>query len=262
MGLIGLTSVRGAPGVTTTALGLSLAWHRPVLLVEADVAAGSAILAGYLRGSLQHDRGLRDVAAAISMGEPLDEAINAALIDLPGGRARLLPGLTSASQAPVVGGAWEPLGAHLRDLDDAGMDVIVDLGRWSARHGPEPLLPYLDLLLLATTSDLPGVHAAHGWVTVLSAELDMLGRGSDALRALVIGPGRPYSTGEVADALELPVIGDLAWDPPTAAVLSHGAAPHRNAARAPLGRSLTALATATADAVRERTATDAGEVLA
>jgi hypothetical protein len=262
MGLIGLTSTRGAPGVTTTALGLALAWHRPVLLVEADVAAGSAILAGYLRGTLPHDRGLRDVAAAISMGEPLDEAINACLIDLPGGRVRLLPGLTSASQAPVVGGAWEPLAAHLRDLHDAGMDVIVDLGRWGARHGPEPLLPYLDLLLLAISSDLPGVHAARGWVPVLRADLDTLGRGSDALRALVVGPGRPYSTREIAAALELPVLGDLAWDPPTAAVLSHGAPQHRNAARAPLGRDLTALAAATAAAVRGRTSTDAGEVLA
>ncbi len=119
------------------------------------------------------------------------------LIDLPGGRVRLLPGLTSASQAPVVGAAWEPLAAHLRDLDDAGMDVIVDLGRWAARHGPEPLLPYLDLLLLVTSSDLPGIHAARGWVPVLRAELDTLGRGADALRALVVGPGRPYSTREV-----------------------------------------------------------------
>jgi hypothetical protein len=260
MGLIGLTSARGAPGVTTTALGLALAWHRPVLLVEADVAAGSAILAGYLRGTIAHERGLRDVAAAISMGEPLNEAINATLIDLPGGRARLLPGLANASQAPVATRAWEPLALHLRDLDDAGMDVIIDLGRWGARHGPEPLLPHLDLMLLVTASDLPGIYAARGWAPVLSVELDTLGRGSDALRTLVVGPDRPYSTREVADALELPVLGSLPWDPQTAGVLSHGQPPHRAAARAPLGRGLTALAAATAEALSGRSTPDQGQV--
>lgn len=86
MALIGLTSARGAPGVTTTALGMALHWHRPVLLVEADASGGSAILAGYLRGTVAHDRGLRDVAVALSLGDPLDQAVNAALIEL---RARL-----------------------------------------------------------------------------------------------------------------------------------------------------------------------------
>ena len=260
MGLIGLTSARGAPGVTTSALGLALAWHRPVLLVEADVAAGSAILAGYLRGTVAHDRGLRDVAAAVSMGEPLDEAINATLIDLPGGRARLLPGLANASQAPVATRAWEPLALHLRDLDEAGMDVIVDLGRWGARHGPEPLLPHLDLMLLVTASDLPGIHATRGWAPILAAELDTLGRGADALRALVVGPDRPYSAREIGAALDIAVLGTLPWDPPTAAVLSHGQPPHRSAARSPLGRGLTALAAATADALAGRSTPEPGQV--
>ena len=50
MALIVLTSAAGSPGVTTTALGLALTWHRPVLLVEADPTGGSALLAGYFRG--------------------------------------------------------------------------------------------------------------------------------------------------------------------------------------------------------------------
>lgn len=261
MGLIGLTSTRGAPGVTTTALGLALAWHRPVLLVEADVAAGSAVLAGYLRGTVAHERGLRDIAAAIGMGDPLDEAVNAALIEVPGGRVRLLPGLANASQAPVAAAVWEPLAGHLRGLDAAGMDVIVDLGRWGARHGPEQLSLAVDLMLLVTTSDLPGIHAARGWVPVLRAELDTLGRGADALRAIVVGPGRPYSTREVATALDLPVLGELAWDPRTAATLSHGEPPPRAADRAPLTRALAVLAGAAATALTQRTAAP-GEVTA
>lgn len=252
MALIGLTSARGAPGVTTTALGLALHWHRPVLLVEADVSGGSAVLAGFLRGTVAHDRGLRDVAVAVGMGDPLDEAVNGALIDLPGGRVRLLPGLSNATQAPAVSGAWGPLAGHLRGLDAAGLDVIVDLGRWGARHGPERLAHDLDLLLLVTTSDLPGIAAARGWVPVLTAELDTLGQGSDALRAVIVGPARPYPTREVAAALGVQVAGDLAWDPRTAGTLSHGQPARRGAARAPLTRSLAALASTVAAAAAAR----------
>lgn len=244
MAMIGLTSARGAPGVTTTALGLALAWHRPVLLVEADVAAGSAILAGYFRGTVAHTRGLRDVAVAAKLGDPLDEALNAVLLDVPGSRVRVLPGLATPTQAPMLAGTWEPLAGHLDSLDDAGLDVVVDLGRWGARHGPEPLAHAVDLLLLVTASDLPGVHAARGWVPVLRAELDSLGRGADTLRVLVVGPGRPYTTREIAAVVGVPVVAELAWDPHSAATLSHGATPPRRAENAPLARSLRATAAA------------------
>ena len=252
MALIGLTSARGAPGVTTTALGLALAWHRPVLLVEADVAAGSAILAGYFRGTVPHTRGLRDVAVAAKLGEPLDEALNTALLDVPGSSVRVLPGLATPTQAPMLAGAWEPLAAHLDRLDDAGLDVIVDLGRWGARHGPEPLAHALDLLLLVASSDLPGVHAARGWVPVLRAELDSLGRGADTLRLLVAGPGRPYSTREIAAAIAVPVLAALDWDPRSAATLSHGEPPPRRVENTPLARSLRAAAAAVSAALQSR----------
>ncbi len=252
MALIGLTSARGAPGVTTTALGLALHWHRPVLLVEADVSGGSAVLAGYLRGTRPHDRGLRDVAVAMSLGDPLDEALNTSLVELPGGRVRLLPGLANAAQAPAVAGLWQPLAEHLRDMDAAGLDVIVDLGRWGARNGPDPLAHHLDLMLLVTRSDLPGIAAARGWVPVLSAELDALGHGADALRALIVGPGRPYPAREVAAALAVPAVGSVAWDPRSAATLSDGDPAPRSAARAPLTRSLAALASTVAATAASR----------
>ena len=259
MALIGLTSARGAPGVTTTALGMALHWHRSVLLVEADVSGGSAVLAGFLRGTLAHDRGLRDVAVALSLGDPLDEALNRSLIDLPGGQVRLLPGLANAAQAPAVSGLWAPLAEHLRSLDAAGIDVIVDLGRWGARHGPEPVAHQVDLMLLVTGSDLPGIAAARGWVPVLTSELDALGQGSDALRAVIVGPGRPYSTREIGSALGLPVLGDVAWDPRSAATLSHGRPAPRATGRSPLNSSLTALGHAVAAAVATRPSV-AGEV--
>ena len=67
MALIGFTSAKGSPGVTTSALALTLCWHhatgRTALLVEADPAGGD-IAAGYLRGSAAAHDGHAAVAAA------------------------------------------------------------------------------------------------------------------------------------------------------------------------------------------------------
>ncbi len=41
--IITLVSASGAPGVTTTAIGLAVRWPRPVVLVEADPKGGSGI---------------------------------------------------------------------------------------------------------------------------------------------------------------------------------------------------------------------------
>ena len=50
MSSIVLTSASGAPGVTTSALGLALAWPRASVLVDADRAATPTVMAGYLHG--------------------------------------------------------------------------------------------------------------------------------------------------------------------------------------------------------------------
>lgn len=50
MGLFTVASGSGSLGVTTLSVGLALTWPRPVVLVEADPAGGSAILAGYCTG--------------------------------------------------------------------------------------------------------------------------------------------------------------------------------------------------------------------
>jgi len=47
MAVIVLASASGSPGVSTTALGLTLNWHRPVLLVDADPTGSSSVFAGY-----------------------------------------------------------------------------------------------------------------------------------------------------------------------------------------------------------------------
>jgi hypothetical protein len=75
MSLIVLASASGSPGVTTTALGLALGWPRPALLVEADPTGGSAIAAGYLRGSVVPPEAMIELAMAQHADErPRDAA--------------------------------------------------------------------------------------------------------------------------------------------------------------------------------------------
>ena len=72
MSMIVLASASGSPGVTTTALGLVLGWPRPALLVEADPTGGSAIAAGYLRGSVVPPEAMIELAMAQHADAVLD----------------------------------------------------------------------------------------------------------------------------------------------------------------------------------------------
>src|SRR5699024_5857767 len=126
--LIVLTSASGSPGVTTTALGLALTWHRPVLLVEADPTGGSPVAAGELRGQLAPPEAMLELALAHQDGNLL-ETLAAVSITLPSSKVRFVAGIRSHEPAPSLLPLWEPLGIALRSLEDTGQDVIVDAGR-------------------------------------------------------------------------------------------------------------------------------------
>ena len=64
MAVLALTSAKGAPGVSTAALAMTLLWPRAALLAECDPAGGSSVLAGHLRGEVDHSRGLLPLALA------------------------------------------------------------------------------------------------------------------------------------------------------------------------------------------------------
>ena len=148
--------------MTTTALGLALAWPRPVLLVEADPTGGSGILAGFFQGQLAHTGGLIELAMA--QREDLVAAeLPHQLVDLPDSQARLLPGTRSHAQAGSLVALWPALLEALRELESTGQDVLVDAGRLGLEGSPKPLLYGADLTLLLTRSTLPGVIAATSW---------------------------------------------------------------------------------------------------
>src|SRR3954451_17813904 len=76
MAVVALCSASGSPGVTTTAVAMTLNWPRPVLIVEADPTGGSGILAGFLRGTTEYDAGLIELALSpLGIAEALRDVV-------------------------------------------------------------------------------------------------------------------------------------------------------------------------------------------
>lgn len=233
MAIIALASAAGSPGVTTTAVGLALLWPRPVLLVEADPTGGSAILAGYFRGSHPYDVGIVELALTAA---PLSDALRDVARPIPGTQVSFIAGTRSRGQANALHEVWNPLAEALTELESNGQDVIVDCGRLGLAHGPEPLAQGADLTLLLSRTDLPSLSAARTWA-------DFVSQPGPAVRQaglLLIGEGKPYSAAEVRTVVDLPVIAAIADDSAAAAVFHRGSEPPRNFDSGPLVRSLRA----------------------
>ncbi len=218
MALIVLCSAKGSPGVTTTALAMTLVWPRPVLLVEADPAGGD-ILAGYLRGHLSGDRGLLHLAIAARHGR-LAEEFNHHLVNLnrrPTGAARLLlPGLGSPAQIATVAPAWDEIAAYLSGLADAGGDVIVDAGRLAASTAPRQLFAAADQVGIVLRTTLRSVAATDA-ILPLMPDIDRA-----RVPRLVAITARDYRPAEVAKRLGIGILASLPWQPAEAAALSDG----------------------------------------
>ena len=232
MAVIALTSASGSPGVTTTALGLSLLWPRPVLLVEADPTGGSGLLAGFFRGTREYDSGLIELALS---SYDVADALPGVVQRIEGTLAGFIAGTRSHAQAAGLRDLWQPLAGALADLDATGQDVIIDAGRLGLVGTPEPLLANADLSVLVTRTTLPALAAARSWADAVKQ--------TSAWRdpcVLLVGEEQPYSRKEVATVLGLPVMGALADDEDGAAVYHRGANPPHRFETGPLVRSLRA----------------------
>ncbi|MER5639424.1 hypothetical protein ABT095_21005 [Kitasatospora sp. NPDC002227] len=226
MAVIAVVGGPGAPGATTTALALLLAWPlqpgRRLLLVECD-PDGGAVLAGALEGRVEAVYGLRNLAVADRRGL-LAQTIWEQLIDLSpegNGERLLLPGLTDPAQAPGLAYTWEPLVEALHALEPQGYDVLLDLGR-SGASGPGAVLARrADAVAVTVRSTLRGLSAARPRLAALHEDLAQHGTGADALGLLLVAEG-PYPAAEVSRQFGLPALGLLPYAPRTARVLSDG----------------------------------------
>ena len=239
MATVALVSAKGAPGVTTAALALTLTWPSHVLLAECDPAAGNAVLAGYGQNLTDVSQGLIGLALAERHGQWGEAMVWAQTMQLSEGK-HLLPGLAENAQAASINPLWSRLATTFISLERGGVDVVIDAGRLGAVHAPLPLLRQADVVLLVTRSNLPAISAARAHLNTLRTDLTERGTGLDGLGLLLIGEGQPYSAREIAASLQTPVLASLAWDPLAADVYAYGASPHRRHENSALMRSVRA----------------------
>ena len=244
MAVIALVSAKSS-GVTTSALALTLASPRPTLLAECDPAGGT-IRAGFLQGHLPAQVGLAALAAADRQGpEALAGAFEQHLrpLDQKGDR-QLLAGLSGPHEAAALSGTWPALARLLQGMDtQAGYDVIIDAGRLLVDAGqlhqglyPTALLHQADVVLLVVQGWMDSLAACQVPARMLKNELEARGSGADALGLLLVEAG-PHRAHQVSGALELPVLGALPWDEPTAGHLARGLSAARGFDRSPLMRA-------------------------
>jgi hypothetical protein len=234
----GLASAKGAPGVTTTCVALTLVWPRPVLLVEADPAGGD-LLAGYLAGVEPSGGGLLGLALA-ARRRPLDTdlVLDATVALDTAGRRRALVAPSDTGQFQPIVDATDRLAEAIGELaiDRPDLDVIVDHGRVRAPVST-PWLRQLTSLLLVTPPTLPGASSARsalGWLPSSTRDGCNIG-------LLLAGDG-PYRASEISDALGAPVIATITHDPPSARTLTGQSPAGRGFDRSALMRSARSLA--------------------
>jgi hypothetical protein len=227
--LYALVSAGGSPGVTTSALALTLSWPTQVILAECDPSGGD-ILAGLFAGHLSAAKGL--VPLALAAGQSPDAATAALwhqLIELDDERSRLLlAGVSDPRQGAGLAPAWPVLATALAGLP---ADVIADCGRLDAVQPPY-VLNVADVAVLVLRPSLRQVSRARARVEMLRQIMN----GTDRIALLLVGEGT-HSPREITKALGVAVAGSLPHDRKTAAVLSDGAGSRRGLPARPLIRA-------------------------
>lgn len=258
MALFTLSALGHSPGVTTTAVALTMRWPRPCLLIEADTSSTSAVLAGRLRGQVPHRSGLTALASAALHSE-LDPALMWAHSVELGDDRRVVPGFSTLGAARGAASFWSQLAGLLASWDDARGDLLLDLGRCDANDPRAALLAKADLALVATGATLPDIAATSAPLRAsttrlheLAATLGEVGN-DDGLRLVVIDRAREnYTSAEIRRATGHAVLGVVPHAPDAAAVYALGAATGRGGVRGPFPRAIDALALASLEHVHGR----------
>jgi hypothetical protein len=204
--LVSMVSVKGAPGVTTLALGLAARWPRgEAVVVEADPAGGDLSP----RFGVAHDPGLATMAlAARHAGRAPNPA--AWLRRLPCGVEAVLAAAGAAASASLA--ALESRGGDLLRTLGAGRSVMVDAGRWWPDSPAMPLVAACDLVLLVARPRLDDIRQCRDRVPVLAQP------GRD-VRLVLVGEPKLWPASEIASAVGLPLAAVVPFDRHGAGVL-------------------------------------------
>jgi hypothetical protein len=239
MSIVALASVKGSPGVTTTALALALWWPRPLVVMEADPAGGDL----GARLGLPEEPGLVGLAASLrrdSRGGTPDGASIERYVKTASEGISLVTAPAGSRQATAAVGLLSGLATlSLPDGADLLLDLgrLVDTGRRDQALLTGSLVDAADLLVWVSRPQLADL--AH-----LAAAVERR-QDSDPEPVVVLTGGGPYPADEVATALAVTVLGNLPADPSGAAALWAGSG--RTWAHSALGRATRDLAAALAE---------------
>ena len=233
MTLVSILSVQGAPGVSTLACLLASTWALPgpVAVVECDASGGDLAA----RFGLSPSVGWPSLTAAVrrtGSSTPLDPHLQY----LPGG----LPVLVGAHQGPSAAAdgpeadvvrSWSVadgragIGVHADDGDDGGVAgdgdggggsglVVIDLGRLPHTVGEtDGWLEAADWTVVVVRDDPPGA------VRVRDRAAELLARTEGRLGLVVVG-AHGFRCRELTELTGLVPLGDVPFDPESAAVAS------------------------------------------
>lgn len=254
-----LTSASGSPGVTTTALGLTLQWPDSCLLVDGDYQ--QAVLTGYLQGRYLTSNGMVHVINAARIDPDVEEAVWRQSIPLPddneedGRRRLLLPGLKTGQAGNTLYQSWPAVARALRELSGrAEIDVVVDYGRMTWQGVHPALIDVASHVLLMIQPTMRSAGAAYWAAQRLVEQAHDLGattktgllvRRPTLAAAALTAPGRDehgFSDGEIEQFLPLPVRASVVHDPGRARLLSEGGDRGPKFAKTAYATSLTHLA--------------------
>lgn len=233
MSIIAFTSVGTSPGITSTAIALTLAWPRPAVLIEADTSKPSTVVSGYMRGSVSSHHGLTaltqihgvhgiDRNALWESMLPLASDID----DIPEGHNKyVLAAHSNPDVAAASSSFWSSLSTHLPNLSE-GIDVIIDLGRWNGssdyRNG---LLSTADWAFFGTRLSLQSVAALRSRI---DAAIELRTSHGHLDHHSILGysvPAGGYPLAELARFFNVRSSGTIPFDPRWGAVYAEGQVP-------------------------------------
>jgi len=229
MAVVSIASVGTSPGITTTAVALALEWPRPVVLVEADISKPSSVIAGFMQCQISGVRGLSTLSQIATIGHLDRESLLGSCVPLTstgeeqGTEKLLLPAVANPEAAGGITTLWGELAELLCSLDSSGVDVIVDLGRWTGnRDRRVALAERADVFLYGLQPTFPALAAIEYGRKSIDPIRDAVGRGDSSSLVLFEAPAGGSTSSEVRKFLNMPVAGEIPFSPKRAAVFSQG----------------------------------------
>ena len=208
MTVVAISSIKGAPGVTTLSCLVAASWPagRDVVLVEGDPSGGDIAA----RFRLSTKRGWSSFGAASRRLQGV-EAIASHVQQLPGGLEVMVgtKPIDPADHGETVTSLLTSASSHA----DGPWDVVVDIGRLlPGERGAEAWLERSAAVAIVLRRDAASVFHVRDRATGL------LSRCPGRVGLVVVGPG-PFTSREIGEFAGIPVMADVPDDPDAAQVV-------------------------------------------